>query len=82
MYLADANSDGLPYVDLTGVDLAGKYTLTVVHRAPHQEAAQAFVKYLLSRAGRSELRADQLRVVPVKVTGTGVPSGLKRLLGS
>lgn len=82
MYLADANSDRLPHANLTGVDLAGTYTITVVNRAPHRAAAEAFVKYLLSRAGQAVLRADQFRDVPPQVTGTGVPSGLQGLLGS
>ncbi len=82
MYLADANSQGSPHVDLPGVDLAGRYTITVVRGAPHQAAAEAFVKFLLGSTGKAEMKADQFDIVsPAKVTGTGVPSGLTSLLG-
>ncbi len=83
MYLADANSDDLPHVDLTGVNLAGNYTITVVAHAPHLAAAEAFVKYLLGPAGQAEMRADEFKIVsPAKVTGAGIPSGLKSIFGT
>src|SRR5579875_366714 len=83
MYLADANSDKLPHVDLSGVHLAGDYTITVVNRAPHPAAAAAFVTFLLGPTGQAEMRKDQFAIVsPPKVTGTGVPASLKGVLGS
>jgi molybdate/tungstate transport system substrate-binding protein len=83
MYEADANSQSSPFVPLTGVNLAGDYTITLLKNAPHVAAAEAFIKFLLSSAGQAELRADHFTIVsPAKVTGTGVPSVLKSVLGS
>jgi molybdate/tungstate transport system substrate-binding protein len=81
MYEADANSQGSPFVKLTGVNLAGDYTITLVNKAPHMAAAEAFIKFLLGTKGQSEMKADGFEVVsPAKVTGSGVPSGLTSLL--
>jgi molybdate/tungstate transport system substrate-binding protein len=83
MYEADANSQDSPFVKLTGTNLAGDYTITLVNNAPHQAAALAFIKFLLSPTGQAELKADQFNVVsPPTVTGSGVPSALTSLLGS
>ncbi len=83
MYEADANSQASPFVKLTGVNLAGDYTITLVKNAPHLAAAEAFIKYLLGPTGQAEMRADHFIIVsPPKVTGTGVPSGLTSVLGS
>jgi molybdate/tungstate transport system substrate-binding protein len=83
MYEADANSQGSPFVKLTGTDLAGDYTITLVNNAPHMAAALAFIKFLLGPTGQAELKADQFNVVsPPSVTGSGVPSALTSLLGS
>jgi molybdate/tungstate transport system substrate-binding protein len=82
MYLADANSQASPYVQLPGLNLAGQYTITVVKGAPHQAAAEAFINFLLGPTGQAEMKADQFEIVsPPKVTGTGVPSGLSNLIG-
>jgi molybdate/tungstate transport system substrate-binding protein len=81
MYEADAISQGSPFVPLTGVNLAGNYTITIVNKAPHLAAAEAFIKFLLGPTGQSELKADKFVVVsPAKVYGSGVPSGLTSLL--
>jgi molybdate/tungstate transport system substrate-binding protein len=83
MYEADANSQGSPFVKLTGVNLAGDYTITVVSKAPHLAAAEAFIKFLLGPTGQSEMKADQFGVVsPATVVGSGVPSGLTSLFKS
>jgi molybdate/tungstate transport system substrate-binding protein len=83
MYEADANSQGSPFVKLTGTNLAGDYTITLVNNAPHMAAAVAFIKFLLGSTGQAELKADQFNVVsPPTVTGSGVPSALTSLLGS
>jgi molybdate/tungstate transport system substrate-binding protein len=82
MYLADANSQGSPYVTLPGLNLAGQYTITVVNGAPHEAAAEAFVQFLLGPTGQAEMKADNFEIVsPPKVTGSGVPAGLTSLLG-
>jgi molybdate/tungstate transport system substrate-binding protein len=83
MYEADATSQGSPFVKLTGVNLAGDYTITLVNHAPHTAAAEAFIKFLLGPTGQAEMKADQFNIVsPPTVTGSGVPSGLTSLLGS
>jgi molybdate/tungstate transport system substrate-binding protein len=83
MYEADANSQGSPFVKLTGVNLAGDYTITLVNKAPHQAAAEAFIKFLLGPTGQAEMKADKFEIVsPATVTGSGVPSGLTSLLKS
>jgi molybdate/tungstate transport system substrate-binding protein len=83
MYEADANSQGSPFVKLTGVNLAGDYTITLLNKAPHTAAAEAFIKFLLGPAGRAEMKADHFEIVsPAKVTGAGVPSGLSSLFKS
>ena len=77
MYEADANSQDSPFVKLTGVNLAGDYTITIVKGAPHTAAAEAFIKFLLGPTGQAEMKADHFGIVsPAQVTGSGVPSGL------
>jgi molybdate/tungstate transport system substrate-binding protein len=83
MYEADANSQGSPFVTLTGTNLAGDYTITLVNRAPHLAAAEAFIKFLLGPTGQAEMKADQFNIVsPPTVTGSGVPSALTGVIGS
>jgi molybdate/tungstate transport system substrate-binding protein len=80
MYEADANSQDSPFVKLTGVNLAGDYTITLVNHAPHTAAAEAFIEFLLGSTGQAEMKADHFGTVsPAKVTGSGVPSGLTSL---
>jgi molybdate/tungstate transport system substrate-binding protein len=81
MYEADANSQNSPFVKLSGVNLAGDYTITIIKNAPHMAAAEAFIKFLLGSAGQSEMKADHFGIVsPAMVSGSGVPSGLASLL--
>jgi molybdate/tungstate transport system substrate-binding protein len=83
MYEADANSQASPFVKLTGTDLAGDYTITLVNKAPHLAAAEAFIKFLLGPTGQAEMKADNFNIVsPATVTGSGVPSALASLLNS
>jgi len=83
MYEADAISQNSPFVKLTGVNLAGDYTITIVNKAPHLAAAEAFIKFLLGSTGQHEMTADKFVVIsPAKVLGSGVPSGLKSLFKS
>jgi molybdate/tungstate transport system substrate-binding protein len=83
MYEADANSQDSPFVPLTGVSLAGKYTITLLNKAPHVAAAEAFIKFLLGPTGQAEMRADHFEIVsPAKVSGSGVPSALTSVLKS
>ena len=83
MYEADANSQASPFVKLTGTNLAGDYTITLVNKAPHLAAAEAFIKFLLGPTGQAEMKADNFNIVsPATVSGSGVPSGLASLLNS
>lgn len=80
MYEADANSQGSPFVKLTGVSLAGDYTITIVKGAPHLAAAEAFVKFLLGATGQAEMKADHFGIVsPATLTGSGVPKDIASL---
>jgi molybdate/tungstate transport system substrate-binding protein len=80
MYEADANSQGSPFVQLTGTSLAGNYTIALIKNAPHEAAAEAFIKFLLGPTGQAEMKADNFEIVsPAKVTGSGVPSALASL---
>lgn len=80
-YSSEAKAAGIPTVALTGVDLKATYTITVLHNAPHEQAAEAFVTYLLGPIGTGFLTNDGFTVVtPPVVTGTGVPSGLSRVM--
>jgi molybdate/tungstate transport system substrate-binding protein len=81
MYEADANSQDSPFVKLTGVSLAGDYTITLLKNAPHPGAADAFIKFLLGSKGQAAMKADHFEIVsPAQVSGSGVPSALKPLL--
>ena len=83
MYEADANSQASPYVKLTGTNLAGQYTIALINNAPHEAAAEAFIKFLLGPTGQAEMKADNFSIVsPAKVTGSGIPSGITVLSGS
>jgi molybdate/tungstate transport system substrate-binding protein len=83
MYEADANSQGSPFVKLTGTNLAGNYTIALIKNAPHEAAAEAFIKFLLGPTGQAEMKADNFEIVsPAKVTGSGVPSDLASLFTS
>jgi molybdate/tungstate transport system substrate-binding protein len=83
MYEADANSQGSPFVPLTGTNLAGDYVITLVNNAPHTAAAEAFIKFLLGPTGQAEMKADHFLIVsPATVTGSGVPSSLSSLFKS
>src|ERR1700678_2722010 len=83
MYEADANSQASPFVMLTGTSLAGDYTITLVNKAPHLAAAEAFIKFLLGPTGQAEMKADNFNIVsPATVTGSSVPSDLASLCSS
>jgi molybdate/tungstate transport system substrate-binding protein len=80
-YTAEAAAAGIPTVPLTGEDLKATYTITVLNKAPHEAAAEAFVTYLLGTDGQAALKKDGFTLVsPPTVTGSGVPSGLSGLL--
>ena len=57
-YGVEAAAAHLKTVPLVGTKLAGQYTVAILNRAPHQAAARAFVKFLLSPAGQKILKAN------------------------
>src|SRR5690242_19964795 len=80
-YTAEANAAGIPTVPLAGEDLKATYTITILNKAPHEAAAEAFVTYLLGTNGQAALKQDGFTLVsPPTVTGSGVPSGLSSVL--
>jgi molybdate/tungstate transport system substrate-binding protein len=80
-YAVEAAAAGIPTVPLTGIPVEqAKYTVTVLERAAHQAAADAFVQFLLGGRGSGYLTRDGVHLVrPVKVTGTP-PGSLQGVL--
>jgi molybdate/tungstate transport system substrate-binding protein len=72
-YAVEAASAHITTVPLAGTNLAGTYTVAIINRAPHQAAAAAFVKFLLSARGRSLLVRNGVTPVnpPKVVTNVG-----------
>lgn len=80
-YTAEATAASIPTVPLTGEDLKATYTITILNKAPHEAAAEAFINYLLGSGGQAYLKQDGFDLVsPATVTGTGVPSSLSSVL--
>ena len=68
---------------LTGVNLAGDYTITIVKNAPHLAAAEAFIKFLLGSKGQAAMKADHFRIVsPAKVIGLRRPKRTREPLNT
>lgn len=80
-YTVEARAAKIPTVGLGSIDETARYTITVLNRAPHPAAAQAFVKFLLGPQGVSAMRTAGLKVLsPVTATGSGPPAPLARLI--
>ncbi len=80
-YAAEASAASLPTVPLTGTDLTAGYTITVLNNAPDQAAAEAFVEYFLGPKAVPYFKRDGFdRITPPKVSGSGVPSGIKSVI--
>lgn len=80
-YASEAAAAKIPTVPLTGADLKATYTVTILNRAPHEKAAEAFVAYLLGAKGQALLEGDGFTLVnPPHVTGNGVPKSLRAVL--
>lgn len=72
-YSVEATSAKLPAVPLSGVpaSLRADYTVTILNGAPHEPAAVAFVRFLLSSQGAAALSQAGLTLTnPPVVTGT------------
>jgi molybdate/tungstate transport system substrate-binding protein len=57
-YAVEAAAAHLKTVPLVGTHLSGQYTVAILNRAPHEAAAMAFVKFLLSAAGQKILKGN------------------------
>jgi molybdate/tungstate transport system substrate-binding protein len=80
-YTSESIPAKIPTVPVAGEDLKATYTVTILANAPDEPAAEAFVSWLLGSAGQAALQGAGFRLTtPVKVTGTGVPSGLSSVL--
>lgn len=80
-YASEAAAAGIATLPLTGEDLKATYTVTILNRAAHQKAAEAFVAFLLGPRGRAALTNSGLALVrPPTVAGSGVPTGLRTAL--
>src|SRR5208283_4926889 len=81
-YGVEAAAADIKTIPLSGTNLAGVYTLTILNRAPHEAAARAFVGFLLGKDGRRILAKNGIvAIAPPKVSGTSsVPVDLKALL--
>jgi molybdate/tungstate transport system substrate-binding protein len=79
-YGVEAAAAHLKTAPLKGTDLAAQYTVTILNRAPHETAAKAFVKFLLSKAGQSILKKYGVTpVVPPVVTKASTSSSTTTL---
>jgi len=74
-YGVEAAAAHLKTIALKGTDLSGEYTVAILKRAPHEAAAKAFVKFLLSAAGKKILKKNGVTPIdPPKVTHTSTTS--------
>jgi molybdate/tungstate transport system substrate-binding protein len=82
LYGVEAAAADIKTIPLSGTNLAGVYTLTVLNRAPHEAAARAFVAFVLGKVGQNILEKNGIvPITPLKVSGTSsVPRDLKELL--
>ncbi|MGH9020207.1 MAG: extracellular solute-binding protein [Acidimicrobiales bacterium] len=73
-YLVEARAASLPTVPLIGTRLGAHYTVAIVNRDPHNAAAHAFVKFLLSKKGRAILTANGITPAARATFGAGPPA--------
>ncbi|WP_265442709.1 extracellular solute-binding protein [Flexivirga meconopsidis] len=82
-YSSEAKAAGIPTVQLAGVSLKATYTVTIVKDAPNPAGAESFIAYLLGPKGTTTLRQDGFELTtPPKVTGTGVPAAISKVITS
>jgi molybdate/tungstate transport system substrate-binding protein len=82
-YGVEATAANIPTISLGSLTLTNPYEVTVVNRAPHEAAAQAFVAFLLSSQGGAILRAEGLTLdSPAILHGakSAVPTSLQHLV--
>jgi len=81
-YGVEAAAAHIQTVPLVGTHLAGRYTITILNRAPHPAGARALVVFLLGKDGQKILKANGVEpLTPPKVSGrASVPGSLKATL--
>lgn len=82
-YEVEAAAGKIPTVPLAGVKEHATYTITVVARAPHPAAADAFVSYMVGGKAKALLRRDGLTELrPPVLTGdrSAVPKSVRKVL--
>lgn len=82
-YAVEASAAHFPTVPLTGVTEHASYTLTIVAKAPHPAAAEAFVAYLLSKGAKKLLAQHGLKELGKPVLSgkkTAVPKNLRKVI--
>lgn len=72
----------LPTVSLELAKASATYTVTILNRAPHAKAAEAFVAFLLSEAGRALLSQSGMVLSPPTLTGPpgAVPAAMRAVV--
>jgi molybdate/tungstate transport system substrate-binding protein len=82
-YSSEATEQQLPTVSLGSIHLAAEYTVSVLNKAPNSTGGQDFVNFLLGPQGLAVMKAHNLTLQKVAVTGdrTQVPSTLMGTLG-
>jgi molybdate/tungstate transport system substrate-binding protein len=83
-YAVEAKAGGFPTVGLGAIKLNSTYTITVLHNAPNQAGAEAFVSFVLGQKGKSILRKE--KIVPMRPVVVGnrsaIPGGVTELAPS
>jgi molybdate/tungstate transport system substrate-binding protein len=80
-YTIEALEAGIRTVPLLPIEVSASYTVSVVNRTPHRDAALAFVDYLLGPTGRGLLTAQGLTLVqPPQMSGSGLPEKLRGVI--
>ena len=82
-YTVEASAAKIPTVSLAPIKLSATYTVTVLARAPHEAAADAFIRFLLGSQGAKLLHSVGLTTIAApKAVGHGVPAALGRVIRS
>ncbi len=80
-YKVEAAAAKLKTVPLAGTSSGADFTITILNRAPHEAAAVAFVKFLLSKSGKKILAKNGVVASKPKVSGLRfAPRGLRAAL--
>jgi molybdate/tungstate transport system substrate-binding protein len=81
-YASEAKAANIPTISLGSIHLDAEYTVTVVNKAPHTSAGEAFVSFLLGAQGRAIMEHDGLTLdtTPAVTGSQRVPASLRSTL--